>query len=185
MTRALCKAWARSYNVWRDMESSQTRASVVSWSHQTTSYLNIPNWWQESRQCWRQSKIKGARLCTEFTSLCWTATVLEGLFGEYHSSSAALGQQRPDIAKQPLVCDWLVIPEIYYIHPCTNLPLYFEQSDGLTSSAFQGLPANHVQVVGYFWTLLAQCCWWGVVFSKKAPSSTVAVQHHDINLVQR
>ena len=23
------------------------------------------------------------------------------------------------------------------IHPCTNLPLYFEKSDGLTSSAFQ------------------------------------------------
>ena len=32
--------------------------------------------------------------------------MLEGLFGEYHSSSAALGQQRPEVTKQPLVCDW-------------------------------------------------------------------------------
>ena len=31
--------------------------------------------------------------------LCWIATVLEGLFGEYHSSSAALGQQHPEVTK--------------------------------------------------------------------------------------
>ena len=43
--------------------------------------------------------------------LCWTATVLEGHFGEYHSSSAALGQQRPEVTKQPPVCDWLETPE--------------------------------------------------------------------------
>ena len=42
------------------------------------------------------------------SSLLFTATVLEGLFGEYHSSSAALGQQRPEVTKQPLVCDWSV-----------------------------------------------------------------------------
>ena len=33
--------------------------------------------------------------------------MLEGLFGEYHSSSAALGQQRPEVTRQPLVHDWL------------------------------------------------------------------------------
>ena len=38
-------------------------------------------------------------LCTELPLLCWIATVLEGLFGEYHSSSAALGQQRPEVTK--------------------------------------------------------------------------------------
>ena len=39
--------------------------------------------------------------------LLLTATVLEGLFGEYHSSSAALGQQPPEVTRQPLVRDWL------------------------------------------------------------------------------
>ena len=43
-------------------------------------------------------------LCIEST--LFTATVLEGLFREYHSSSAALGQQCPEVTKQPLVCDW-------------------------------------------------------------------------------
>ena len=32
--------------------------------------------------------------------------MLEGLSGEYHSSSAALGQQCPEVTKQPLVHDW-------------------------------------------------------------------------------
>ena len=30
-----------------------------------------------------------------------STTVLEGLFGEYHSSSAALGKQRLGVTKQP------------------------------------------------------------------------------------
>ena len=47
-------------------------------------------------------KKKVTHLCTELSSLCWIATVLEGLFGEYHSSSAALGQQRQEVTKQPL-----------------------------------------------------------------------------------
>ena len=38
-------------------------------------------------------------LCTEFPLLSWIATVLEGLFDECHSSSAALGQQRPGVTK--------------------------------------------------------------------------------------
>ena len=50
---------------------------------------------------------KATYLCTELSSLCWITTVLEGLFGEYHSSSAALGQQRQEITKQPLyVIGW-------------------------------------------------------------------------------
>ena len=36
----------------------------------------------------------------------WTATVLEDFFEEYYSSSAALGQQHPEITNQPFVCDW-------------------------------------------------------------------------------
>ena len=37
-------------------------------------------------------------------------TVLEGLFGEYHSSSAALGRQRPGVTKQPPFSDWPASP---------------------------------------------------------------------------
>ena len=37
------------------------------------------------------------------SSLLFTAIELEGLFGEYRSSSAVLGQQRPEVTKQPLV----------------------------------------------------------------------------------
>ena len=48
----------------------------------------------------------GKALTYVLSSLLFTATELEGLFGEYHSSSAALGQQHPEVTKQPLVCDW-------------------------------------------------------------------------------
>ena len=36
-------------------------------------------------------------LTSALSSLLMTATVLEGLFREYHSSSAALGQQHPEV----------------------------------------------------------------------------------------
>ena len=49
---------------------------------------------------------KRKALTFALSSLLFTATLLEGLFGEYHSSSAALGQQRPEVTKQPLVRDW-------------------------------------------------------------------------------
>ena len=45
------------------------------------------------------------------SSLLCIATVLEGLFGECHTLSAALGQQCPEVTKQPLVCDWLATTE--------------------------------------------------------------------------
>ena len=35
-----------------------------------------------------------------------STTVLEGLFGEYHSSSAALGKLRLGVTKQPPFGDW-------------------------------------------------------------------------------
>ena len=35
-----------------------------------------------------------------------STTVLEGLFGEYHSSSSALGKQRLGVTKQPPFGDW-------------------------------------------------------------------------------
>ena len=47
-------------------------------------------------------KKKATHLCTELSSLCWIVTVLEGPFGEYHSSLAALGQQCQEVTKQPL-----------------------------------------------------------------------------------
>ena len=47
-------------------------------------------------------KKKVTHLCTELSSLCWIATVLEDLFREHHSSSAALGQQGHEVTKQPL-----------------------------------------------------------------------------------
>ena len=50
-------------------------------------------------------------LTSVLSSLLFTATVLEGLFEEYHYSSAALGKQRPEVARQPLVRDWLSTPE--------------------------------------------------------------------------
>ena len=40
---------------------------------------------------------KNKALTFVLSSLLFTATVLEGLFREYHSSSAALGQQRPEV----------------------------------------------------------------------------------------
>ena len=49
--------------------------------------------------------LKKKALTFVLSSLLFTATVQEGLFGEYHSSSAALGQQRPEVTKQPLVRD--------------------------------------------------------------------------------
>ena len=66
-----------------------------------------------------QCKEKNA-LTFVLSSLLFTATVLESLFEEYHSSSAALSQQSSEITKQPLcfrscrpitnklfvVCDW-------------------------------------------------------------------------------
>ena len=54
----------------------------------------------------KYSRKRVTHLCTEFPLLCWIATVLEGLFGEYHSSSAALGQQRPEVTKTT-TCTWL------------------------------------------------------------------------------
>ena len=62
----------------------------------------IPSSWNA---IYRQEKA--THLCTELSSLCWITTVLEGLFGEYHSSSAALGQQHQEVTKQPLyVIGW-------------------------------------------------------------------------------
>ena len=53
---------------------------------------------------------RATHFSTELPLSCWIATVLVGLFGECHSSSAALDQQCPDVTKQPLVRDWLATP---------------------------------------------------------------------------
>ena len=58
--------------------------------------------------------------------------------------------------------------------------------DGLTSSVFQGLLANHVQVVVL---VTSGCCWPSAAdekwYSPKRPSSTVAIQHSSGSSVQR
>ena len=59
----------------------------------------------------RTFTVREKALTFVLSSLLFTATVLEGLFGEYHSSSAALGQQRPEVTKQPLTCDWSATSE--------------------------------------------------------------------------
>ena len=46
--------------------------------------------------------------------------------------------------------------------------LCISSGDSLTSSEFQGLQTNKWLLGAYIWTLLAQCCWCGVVFSEKA-----------------
>ena len=50
-------------------------------------------------------KEKATYLCV-VRLLLDSTTVLEGLFGEYHSSSAALGKQRLGVTKQPPFGDW-------------------------------------------------------------------------------
>ena len=60
------------------------------------------------------TSLHSALKCTEkkVTYLCVvrllldSTTVLEGLFGEYHSSSAALGKLRLGVTKQPPFGDW-------------------------------------------------------------------------------
>ena len=41
--------------------------------------------------------------------------MLEGLFGGYHSSSAVLGLQRPEVTKQPLVSNWSETPQLLLV----------------------------------------------------------------------
>ena len=59
--------------------------------------------------------------------LLLTATVLEGLFGEYHSSSAALGQQRPEVSSQVFHCHSIRIMHTNinaYIHTYIRLSVH-------------------------------------------------------------
>ena len=58
---------------------------------------------------------------------------------------------------------------VYFIHPCTNLPLYFERwRFNIISVSGVASQSRTSGCLGDFWTLLAQCCWRGVVFSEKA-----------------
>ena len=53
---------------------------------------------------------KSKMVLTCLCILCWKATVLEGLLGEYHFSSAALATQHPEVTKQPLIRDRSTTP---------------------------------------------------------------------------
>ena len=50
-------------------------------------------------------------LTSAYKSPHWTTTVLEDPIGEYHSS-AAQGQQHPEVTKQLLVSDWSATLEL-------------------------------------------------------------------------
>ena len=64
-----------------------------------------------------------------------------------------------------------------FIHPCTNLLVYFERwRFNIISVSWVASQSCTSGCLGDFWTLMGQCWWWGVVFSKR-PSSTVAIQH--------
>ena len=122
------------------------------------------------------------------SSLLFTATVLEGLFGEYHSSSAALGQQRPEVTKQPLVRDWSATSEsshVFHCHcfiPCTNFPSVFQAKRRLTSHIASEV-ADQSRTSGCLVTSVR--CWPsaadGEWYSLKRPSSTVAVSSSELN----
>ena len=56
-------------------------------------------------KCFPVSEKKVTYLCV-VRQLLDSTTVLEGLFGEYQSSSAALGEQRLGVIKQPPFGDW-------------------------------------------------------------------------------
>ena len=66
-----------------------------------------------------------------------------------------------------------------------RISLCISSDDGLTSSVFQGLAANHVQVVVL---VTSGCCCPSAAdewYSPKRPSSTVAIQHSSGSSVQR
>ena len=79
-----------------------------------------------------------------------STTVLEGLFREYHSSSAAPGKQRLGVT-------------VTVVHtPATDLSSAFERSDVLNISDVRVLllppPITERWLLGNTQTLLTQCC---------------------------
>ena len=87
--------------IWSHEGRKQRQCHPVPRRAQKEARKGIPSSWNEN------TKEKALT----FVLSSFTATVLEGLFGEYHSSSAALGQQRPEVTKQPLTCDWSATSE--------------------------------------------------------------------------
>ena len=166
--------------------------SVVAWK----------DWWPDHSPSWRHAAIGGCAglaallssiekgtLTFVLSSLLFTATVLEGLFREYHS--AALGQQHG--TRWQLTPLWCTFPALRWTFPalrcsdnaggslpksfivivftpCTNFPFVFRAKWRLTlysASEVTSQSRTNKWLLGDFWTLLAQCCWWGLVFSEK------------------
>ena len=99
--------------------------------------------------------------------LLFTATVLRP---EYHSSSAALGQQHPEVTRQSLVCDWLATSEVL-----CDVNLRFAQ---YTEERFvQGVKQWQWKAAGHHWSSTADKEWYSI----KRPSSTVAVNSNELN----
>ena len=131
------------------------------------------------------------------TLLCWIATVLEGLFGEYYSCTWLAGNSwnADDVKPSSLKIQREIRALMNKIHkkdlagllPARSLHLSaanvhrsgLKELSGATKSATEAA-FNIISVsgaasqsrtsgcLGDLWTLLAQCCWWGVVFSEKA-----------------
>ena len=173
--------------------------SVVAWK----------DWWPDHSPSWRRaaiggraglaallSSIKKGTLTFVLSSLLFTATVLEGLFGEYHSE--ALGQEHGTRwPLTPLRCTFSALrwtfpalrwtfpalrcsdnagnslPKSFIVivfTPCTNFPFPFRAKRQLilySTSEVTNQSWTNKWLLGDFWTLLAQCCWWGLVFSVK------------------
>ena len=131
----------------------------------------------------------------------WIATVLEGLFRDYHSSSTALGQQRPEVTKQPLVRDWLPTTETLMMlnRHHSNYKGKFVQGwikyskDTWLDYSQWGLctyiSAANVRRSGVKEKETSGCCWPSAAdeewYSLKRPSSTVTIQLSSGSSVQR
>ena len=109
---------------------------------------------------------KGTHLCIEFTALyCHCAG---RPFREYHSSSAALGQQRPEVTKQLPVCDWLATRKAL-----CDVNRHFT----LSGVADQSPTSGCLVTSGRCWPSAADEEW----YSPKRPSSTVTVNSSELN----
>ena len=136
---------------------------------------------------------KVTHLCTNLRCnfgllLCWKA-FSENTTHQQHSPTASrshqdnylylIGLQPLKHSLMPLRWTFIALRCFYYIlFTSAWISLCILSDDGLTSSVFQGLPANHVQVVvlvtsGHCCSSVADEEW----YFPKRPSNTVATQH--------
>ena len=94
---------------------AESRAVISTvWFDTAHIHFDLEAQWQSTLPIWTVYVSPARYFCIQFT-LCWTATALEGLLEKYHSSSAALSRQHPEVTKQQLVCDWSVTAEMLVV----------------------------------------------------------------------